>query len=243
MNIADSSSKTETFGGSDLLAELAGEATQKVKAIQSDEQTRQTRSQNLHEALARVFYFFNQFSNHLNKIEPTIARPYKVDDQAIYSDLRWNDASTVYRKQSLADNAFMDHVTFWVKLTAPGPVTVKRRWHEIDSLEKLLDSFGLSPLEDLHALVRKNPQQEFFHAGLAPDFLMRIQFQGNYSTGQIDLLCNNFDGFGIAAYTLNPEAVNQQLLDEIGRFLIGRKDSLPAILAGTRYQPKQPVYR
>lgn len=238
-----SSSEMENLGESDLLAELADEVSQKFKATQSEEQDRQVSSQNLHEALGKIFQFFNKFSSHLNKIKPILPRPYSVDPRAVYTDLQWNDASADYRKQSLSDNAFFDHVSFRVMLTAPSPVSVKRRWHEVKNLKKELNAFGLRALDDLETLVRGKPQQEFFQAELAPDFLIRIQFQGNYDTGQIDLLCNNFDSFGTHAFMLKPENVTQQLLDEIGRFLLGRKDNLPTLLSSTRYLPKQPIYR
>ena len=237
-----SSSKQEDFGGSDLLAELAGEATQKLKAYQTAELDHKVRSENLSAALGKIFQFFSPFSTHLNRIKPVIARPYYADPIAMYNNLQWGDAYTDYRKQSLAESAFFDHVSFRVRLTAANPVIVKRRWNEVETLKKELDAFGLRTLDDLDEVVRGKPKQEFFEVALAPDFLMRIQFQGNYDTGKIDLLCNNFDGFGLASYMLDPETVNQQLLDEIGRFLIGRKDSLPSLLSSTRYLPKQAIY-
>lgn len=238
-----SSSKKQDMGESDLLAELAGEATQKMLALKTEELDRQARSQSLNEALDKIFHFFNPFSTHLNRIKPVISRPYSVDPQTIYNDLQWGDAYADYRKQSLSDNAFIDHVSFRVRLTSTNPVTVRRRWNEIETLKRELNTFGLRTLDDLDAVVRGKPKQEFFEALLAPDFLMRIQFQGNYDTGKIDLLCTNFDGFGLASYMLDPEAVNQQLLDDIGRYLIGRKDNLPPSLSSTRYLPKQAVYR
>lgn len=238
-----SHSKQVDFGGSDLLAELAGEATQKLKAFQTAELDHQVRSESLSTALSNIFQFFNPFSTHLNRIKPVIARPYYVDPQAMYSNLQWDDAYTDYRKQSLSENAFLDHVSFRVRLTAPSPVLIKRRWNEVETLKKELDAFGLRTLDALDELVRGKPKQEFFEVALAGDFLMRIQFQGNYDTGKIDLLCNNFDGFGLVSYMLDPDTVDQQLLDEVGRFLIGRKDRLPSLLSNTRYLPKQAIYR
>ncbi len=243
MSQKHSASKQECFSGSDLLAELAGEATQKIQALQTEELDRQAISESLNEALGKIFQFLNPFSIHLNRIKPIISRPYNVDPHAAYNVLQWGDAYTDYRKQSLSESAFFDHVSFRVRLTAPNPVIVKRRWNEVERLKKELDIFGLRTLDDLDEAVRGKPKQEFFEVPLAPDFLMRIQFQGNYDTGKIDLLCNNFDGFGVASYMLDPQAVNQQLLDEIGRFLIGRKDSLPLLLNSTRFLPKQAVYR
>jgi hypothetical protein len=237
------SPKPDHFGESDLLSELAGEATQKLQALKTEELDRQAKSQNLHEALGRIFRFLNPFATHLNRIKPVIQRTYPVDSQAAYSILQWEEASADYRKQGLADTAFYDHVSFRVKLSTPKPVVVKRRWNEIESLKKNLDAFGLRMAGTFDEMVRNKPSQEFFEIELVSDFLMRIQFQGNYDTGKIDLLCNNFDGFGLASYTLEPESVTQPLLDEIGRFLLGRTADLPPVLGGTRYLPKQAVYR
>lgn len=238
-----SSLETRDVGGSDLLAELASEATQKIQALKTEKLDHQVRAENLSATLGNIFHFFNPFCTHLNRIKPVIPRFYNVDSQAVYNNLQWGDAYIDYRKQNLSDTAFLDHVSFRVRLTAPNSVTVKCRWNEVEKLKKELDAFGLRTLDDLDEVVRSKPKQEFFEVALAPDFLMRVQFQGNYDTGKIDVLCNNFDGFGLASYTLDPEAVNPKMLDEIGRFLIGRQERLPSLLNTTRYLPKQAVYR
>ena len=243
MSNQHSSIESENFEGSDLLAELAGEATQRNKALQSEEQNREERSQNLHVALSKIFQYFSQFCNHLNKIKPTTPRVYNVNPQIAYSNIQWGEVRIDSRKQSLSDKALIDHVSMLVKLTATSPVLTKRRWNELDSLKKELSDLGLRPIEDLNVQARKQPQQEFFELELAPDFQMRIQFQGNYDTGKIDLLSNNFDGFGLAAHLLDPADVDQQLLDEIGRFLIGRNDSLPEVMSNTRFKPQYAIYR
>lgn len=238
-----SSSEQQSLGESSLLAELAGEANQKYKATQSEEQDRLARSECLHEALGKVFQFLHLFSSHLNKIKPVIPRSYSIDSKTVYNSLQWSDASADYRKQSLSDKSFLDHVSFRVNLAALGPVPVQRRWDQVETLKRELLAFGLRTVDDLDALLRGKPQHELFQSQLAPDFMLRIKFQGNYETGQIDILSTNLDGFGSAAFTLRPEDVTQHLLDEIGRFLIGRKDDLPELLSRTRYLPKQPVSR
>jgi hypothetical protein len=243
MSYKQSSLEKGDVGGSDLLAELASEATQKIEALTTEKLDHLARAENLSSALGNIFHFLNPFCTHLNRIKPVIPRFYNVDSQAVYNNLQWGDAYIDYRKQNLSDTAFFDHVSFRVRLTAPNSVIVKRRWNEVETLKKELDTFGLRTLDDLDEAVRSKSKQEFFEVALAPDFLMRIQFQGNYDTGKIDVLCNNFDGFGLASYTLDPNAVNPQMLDEVGRFLIGRKESLPALLSTTRYLPKQAVYR
>jgi hypothetical protein len=229
-----SPSENDIFSTSSLLAELEGEATQKMRARQTEELDHQTRSQNLHRGLEQLFQFFNQFSAHLNKITPAIPRSYSIDQQVMCTSLQWQESGTDYRKQSLSENALLDHVLFRVRLMAQSMAPVTRRWYEVESLKKELHAYGLRTVADLDELVRTKPQREFFEADLAPDFVMRIQFQGNYDTGQIDLLCNNFDSFGLTSFTLQPEDVTPQLLDEMGRYILGRQHDLPEKLSRAR---------
>lgn len=234
-----SSSNSNGSGGSSLLAELAGEATSKLRALQTEAQDQQARTQRLHDALSKTFQFLNTFSGYVNNIAPTIPRTYSLDPQTAYTSLKWQNAITDYRKQDLSDSALMDHVSFHVRLAAAESVTVTRRWNQLDTLKKELHAFGLRALDDLDMLVRSKSQQEVFLARLAPDFLVKIKFQGNYAEGLIDIQCNNLDGFGAACFKLKPEAVTPELLDDFGCFLIGRTDTLPSHLTHARHAPKR----
>lgn len=236
--------QTSSLGGNDsngssLLAELAGEATSKLRAIQSETEDHEARTQRLHASLNRIFQFFHAFSGHVNNIAPIIPRPYNLDNNTAYTSLKWQNAFTDSRKQDLSDVAVLDHVSFCVRLLSPEPVMVTRRWNQLETLKKELNVFGLRALDDLDKLLRSKSQQETFSARLAPDFFVKILFQGNYGEGMIDIKCNNFDGFGVATFKLNPENVTKELLDETGRFLIGRTDSLPLPLRLARCIPKQ----
>jgi hypothetical protein len=219
---------------SSLLAELAMESTGKIRAMQSETLAQQAKTQLLNSSLKRIYQFFHTFSDHVNKISPIIPRSYYVDTNTIYTNLKWQKATADYRKQDLSDNALFDHVSFSCQLLAPSPVITTRRWNQLEILKKELDIFGLRALDDLDMLVRNKSQQETFNARLAPDFLIKIKFQGNYNEGLIDISCNNFDGFGASTFKLNPENVIQEFLDDIGRFLLGRIDDLPLPLKLTR---------
>jgi hypothetical protein len=177
----------------------------------------------------------------VNNIAPTIPRAYKLDDQTAYTSLKWQDAHTDSRKQNLSDVALLDHVSFHVRLLAPEPVLVTRRWNQLEALKKDLNSFNLRALDDLDMLLRNKSQQETFRARLAPDFFVKIKFQGSYDEGLIVMQCSNLDGFGPATYKLTPEQVSAQLLDDTGRLLIGRSDNLPLPLIHARCASKQYV--
>jgi hypothetical protein len=132
-----------------------------------------------------------------------------------------------YRKQSIADNALMDHVYFQVQLTCFDSVTVKRRWEQFDELNTELAAYGLKTVEDMHELWRNRSQKVTFQVSLEPEFIIWMRFLGNYADGSIDLESNNLDGFGVMNGKLKPELLQSEMLDSIGRFLMGRSSELP----------------
>jgi len=219
---------------SSFLAELAGEATQKLEAQRARQQDRQAMEQSVNAALERTFHFFNLFTKHLNALEPDIPRIYALDGKAQFSRLKWKSGTVEYRKQSLADNALLDHVLVQLRLTVPEPVVLTRRWELFDEVRKDLQAFGLKPMEDLHELWRNRSQKVTFQLGLEPELMVRMRFQGNYGDGSVDLDCNNVDGFGAMKARLGSDLLQTALFDGIGRFLMGRADSLPPELTLTR---------
>jgi hypothetical protein len=219
---------------SGFLAELAGEATQKLEVLRAQQQDRQALVQGVNAALDRTFQFFNLFTRHLNALEPDVPRVYALDGKAQFSRLKWKSGLVEYRKQSLADNALLDHVYFQARLAAPEPVAVVRRWEQFEEIRKDLLAYGLRSVEDMHEMWRNRPQKVTFQIAVEPEFLLRMRFRGDYENGSVDLECNNLDGFGGMKGKVDPELLRAGIFDELGRFLLGRSRDLPRELALTR---------
>ncbi len=228
-------------GGSSFLAELAGEANSKLRAQQIAAEDHQSRSTRLNEALGRLFQFLKPFSRHTNDIAPVIQRAYYLDSKAVFTPLKWSDAFADFRKQDLSDAALLDHVLFRVTLTAPEPVPVTRRWTQMDALKNELGICALRTVDDLDMLFRNRGREDIFNAYLAPAFVLKMRFHGNYREGKIDLACNNLKGFGLTSFRLQPEDISPALLDDLGRYLIGRSNRLPALLDDARHLPSDPL--
>lgn len=216
---------------SGFLAELANEATQKLEAKRSRQQDRQQINQSVDAALARCFKFFNAFSSHLNTIEPEVPRVYALDGKSQFSGLKWKNSMAEFRKQSLADDALLDHVYFQVRFITAEPVVVTKRWESFEELRKDLDAFGLRSREDMIELWRNRSQKATFQINLEPEFIVWMRFRGNYAEGAVDIECNNLDGFGLLRSRLAPELLQPAALEGIGRFLIGRAAALPQDMA------------
>ncbi len=217
---------------SGLLASLALEAKQNLDSRQSSDEDKQARARRVHDALEHVLKFFIPFARHVNAVEPAIKRIYRLDARAVFSNLKWQGATVDYRKQSMAEEAHWAYVAFSVNLVAPEPLLLKRPWGQFDALKRELQHLRLRVLDDLDE-IHKRPTQEWLEARLDPALPLQISFQGNYETDKIDVVTRNLEDFGQISFTLEPAAITQPLLDELGLFLIGRSEKLPAILRGS----------
>lgn len=214
---------------SGLLARLAQEAQERQGSRQSGLQQGQAKATAVDDALNRIIRFFNPFIKHANEVEPAINRSYRYDARTVYSSLKWREAVIESRKQSLSEAAHTDFVDFSVKLCAPAPVLFRRPWGPFETLKKELNVLKLRVVDDTETAGKK-PRQEWLEAQLAPDFPVQIRFQGSYNEGDINVKCLNLEAFGVAAYKLAPSDTTPAFLDELGLFLLGRSDRLPAQL-------------
>jgi serine/threonine protein kinase len=229
---ASTQPEQDDVGDSNLLAGLAREAEATLGSKQSMAQDPQANARKLHDALDRIFKFFISFAQQTNSSAPTINRAYRIDRldrMSAYTSLTWRGASTDCRKQSPAETALLDHVSFSVRLWSATPVVVTRAWNELGALREMLDNLKLSALDDLEAS-SKTLKQEWAQIRLSPDIPLQIKFKGNYPENCIDVQSFNLETFGPANFKLKPEDVTTALLDEIGLFLLGRTNQLPAAL-------------
>ena len=183
----------------------------------------------MHEALEAIVKFFLRFNEHVNNMGPEIKRTYSLDARTTYTRLRWQGATLDYRKQGLSESALLASAMFRVNLCAPERVPIKRPWHQIEALKKELQHLRLRALEDLDEMSRR-PKQEWLVAHLAPDFPVQLMFHGNYDQFCIDVTGRNLEAFGVTTFRLDAEDVTPKLMDEIGLFLLGRTNRLPAAL-------------
>lgn len=210
---------------SGFLAELEREAAALSGSGESEARQREMRQRHVHDTLGRIFQFFDAFCRHANTLAPAITRPYRLDAQIVYPDLQWQEASVRYRLQTLREKSLMDYVALTIRIAAPAPVPVVRRWDQIEQLKKEMHILDLKPADGVD--LDEKPQQEKVNLLLAPEIPIQLTFRGNYRKERIDLLTRNLDGFGIAAFVCDAAALDQRLLDDLGRFLINRTHKLP----------------
>lgn len=226
--------KSEETGEKDFLAELEREVAVRVQDL-GPQQGDHAKTQELHKALSRIFAFLHRMSGHANKLQPVITRSYRLDTQIAYEGLHAHDAFADSRKQDLSESSHLSHVSFRMRLVAPQPIGLLRRWDQLDGLKNDLHILNLRLLDE--PTFTKKPDQEFIQLALAPDFPLQISFKGNYKTYRIDVSSRNLEGFCVSNFVLDVAEVNQDFLDELGRFLLSRSPLLPGALRRVNYVP------
>ncbi len=217
---------------SDLLAEMEREAAAKARGANDHLAAFGPR---ISGALQRIFEFLHPFCQYANTLRPQIARPYRLDSSAIFADLQWQEAYADRRRQDLREKALIDHVSFNLRLAAPKPVTVVRRWDGLASLRNEIHLLNLRSLEEME--LNDKPLQEYVAVRLAPDFPVQLNFRGDYEEGRIEILGRNFEGFSISAFVVAPEQVDRVFLDGLGRYLLGQTNALPPAMTHIHYVP------
>lgn len=225
---------------SSLLDSLAMEAEQTIglrqaaaqevqPAAQQIQSERLARNRRVEDALNRLYKFFSVFAQHVNKVEPAIARSYRFGRQRVYTNLVCRNAFADIRKQDISETALLDYTTFGVRLSAAKPVVITWPWDQMDDLKAQLQKIKVRALSDLE-LGGKRPRQEWMEVTLAQDFLVQLKFTGNYQAERIDVQALNLEALGAATFTLELADVTQGLMDEIGLFLLARTEKLPEAL-------------
>lgn len=214
---------------SGLLAKLAREAKENLDSKLSLDQDKQAKARRVHDALERIFRFFSPFIQHVNNIEHTIAKNYRLDARTAYTNLEWRGATIDSRKLSTLESAHLAYVVFNLKLLSPQPVVIKRPWNQFEAVKKELQHLRLNVLDDLNELYKKQ-QQEWLQAKLDPILQIQILFKGNYDNTRIDIASLNLEELGSDSFKLEPEEITPEFLEELGLFLIDRTDKLPVLL-------------
>ena len=219
----------ETTGGSSLLAGLAREAQEKEAMRESAHKQLQANQAHINEALDAISKFFYAFVRHVNSVAPEIPRIYPLDGRTLFNNLKWLRASVDTRKLDSSEAAPLVHADIAIRLSAPEPVLLKRPWGDYEQTVRELQVLKLDPIEDLRDVLKRGGRGEM-EVPLSPEFTVHLLFAANFEKGWIDVSCRNLGAFGVTRYRLLPSLATPAMLDELGLFLLGRSNKLPAAL-------------
>lgn len=206
--------------GIDLLSELRQAAAQAESEDEVDAKELAERKKRMAKAMRQIFDYLSEFTRHVDTLKPDVPHVFRLSPQIQIGGLAWSGSFVDFRRVSNSEFADLDSVSMRVTLASAQTLAVVAPPHLAVRQEDELAQVGLKYV----ATDRKNPR-----GGIeAVDFEVRqeisvvMEFKADVEQDQIVIRGRNFRGFGRVAYAVAVTEVNKAMLDELGRYLIGR---------------------
>lgn len=208
----------EKRGG--LLDQLRQQADIRQRELHSALAQRTSSNVAIDQALNYLFFYLHDFVQQLNVVKPEIPREYVLLDTIKLNRLNWQEGFSDYRKQSQGDGALIELVTFSYSLSSPGTIIVEREGLAIERFRTQLFDFGLQfTCKEFRNQRRFVERAEF---EIQPQISVNARWKADFDKGVLILETRNLERLGSAMFTISPLQLDDALLDEFGRLILGQ---------------------
>jgi len=203
---------------SDFLGQLRQRAELRQRELHVEMAVRSASNDVLEHALKTLFFFLHDVVQQLNIVKPEIPRKYEVAGDAVFSDLVWQEGFSDYRTRSQSAGAMVELVTLSYQLAAPSNFTIKRDGPAVERMRAVLFDYGLQFTCNEFKNQRSYVERAEFE--IRGQIGVSARWKADFAKGVLVLEGRNLERLGSASYTVRPEAVDQELLDEFGRLVL-----------------------
>ncbi len=206
--------------GSDLLSQLRHQAEVRQRELHSAETERTVQSEAIDQALKKTFFFLHDLVQQLNIVKPGIPRVYPLADPLQIDNLNWLEGFADYRTQSQSAGALVELVSFSYHLSNAKALKCEKEGQTIDRFRALLFDFGLP----FNCKEFKNSRGYVERAEfeIRSEVSVSARWRADFERGTIRLETRNLERLGSLSFELSPTALDQSLLDEFGRLVLGQ---------------------
>ena len=206
--------------GSSLLDQLRHRAEIRQREIHSELAERSSINEAIDQALKHLFFYLHELVQQLNIIKPEIPRDYPLIEQFELNQLNWQEGFADYRTQSQSAGALVELVTFSYHLNGGTTLHIERDGPSVDRFRAMIFDFGLPFTYKEFKNERSYVERAEFD--IRSDVSVSARWRADFSKGVISLETRNLERLGIALYSVRPQAVDQALLDDFGRLVLGQ---------------------
>lgn len=206
--------------GSSLLDQLRQRAEIRQREIHSELAERTSANEAIDQALKHLFFYLHELVQQLNIIKPEIPRDYPLIEQFELNQLSWQEGFADYRTQSQSAGALVELVTFSYHLSRNTTLHIERNGPSVDRFRAMLFDFGLPFTYKEFKNERSYVERAEFE--IRSDVSVSARWRADFSKGVIALETRNFERLGSALYNVRPQSVDQALLDDFGRLILGQ---------------------
>ena len=213
----------QSFDDSNLLGQLRHQAERRQRELHTEMAERSASNVALEHALKNLFFFLHDLVQQLNIVKPAVEREYVATGDVMFSGLVWQEGFADYRTQSQSAGAMVELVTLAYQLVSPSGFSIKREGAGVERLRTALFDYGLQytckEFKNERSFVERAEFEISGQVGVS------ARWKADFSNGVLVLESRNLERLGSAVHTIRPGAVDQALLDEFGRLLLGLPSS------------------
>ena len=205
--------------GSSLLGQLRRQAAVRQRELHTELAERSASNNALEQTLKYMFFYLHDLVQQLNIVKPAIPRDYTAAGDVVFKDLVWQEGFADYRTQSQAAGAMVELVTLSYQLASPLTFTIERDGPAVERLRTALFDYGLQfsckEFKNERSYVER---AEFQVSG---QVAVSARWKADFANGKLILESRNIERLGSNSQAIRPDAVDQALLDEFGRLVLG----------------------
>ncbi|HEX6734094.1 MAG TPA: hypothetical protein VF096_04720 [Azonexus sp.] len=203
-----------------LLDQLRHQAEVRQREMHSALAERSTTNEAIDHALRHLFFYLHELVQQLNIVKPAIARQFPLLDNHLLADLSWHEGFADYRTQSQSAGALVELVSFSYRLTGTGLPPIERDGPGVERFRSALFDFGLPFTCKEYKNERSYVERAEFQ--VSSEISVSARWRADFARGLLLLETRNLERLGSAVYTLRPTAVDEALLEEFGRLVLGQ---------------------
>lgn len=215
------------------LAALKAAAAQKAaeEAARAKADSKEEKEDKVSEALKRAYFYFKELVEQLDQLKPAMpAKNYSIHGVPEFTDLAWDVGSLDLRTREVTPirklwvRAWLDY-----RLSRGKPILkIERTPPASLKVQQMLKDYGLqfSSRDDKTesgAIIKTT-------FGITFEVLCHLEFEANYDTFKVLLKMKNVERFGPMEYTLSPEAITQESLEELTGFILCETNKVGPLL-------------
>lgn len=213
------------LGSGGLLEQLRSEAERRQNLQDAEQRQLSLVEAQLDRALHQVFAYLHELVQQLNVIKPPVPRAYLVAGSQELKGLSWEQGFSDYRTRPQSAGASMESVSFTYKLAGKQPLVMERDGTVADGFRQQLFDLNLAfKVEEFRNERRYLERARFI---VAPEVKVNVRWEADYEKGKLVVQARNLERLGTTRYSFDPDALNQALLDEFGRLVLGHPHHFP----------------
>lgn len=211
-----------------LLSQLRRQAAGRLKEVDSAQAEQTAANEAIDQALRQVFSYLHELVQQLNILKPEIPRAYRLLENVDLAGLSWQEGFADFRTQAQSAGALLELVNFTCQLSAPGCTIVERDSLSVERFRTHLFDYGLQ--FDCKEFRNERHFVERAEFAIESKISISARWRSDFMQGRIILETRNLERFGSMPYLIRPEQIDQPLLDEFGRLLLGQPNRFHELL-------------